>query len=162
MFFVSPPQLQMKPDILSYLDEHSVHYELESDIDRVIGEVDVIYQTRIRPERLREIGGQEKDGLRRYAINSTVVQRMKQDAIILHPLPRTVEFNKSVDADPRALYFRQAEEWTLCANGAVDHASGQGTVNWERMVVGWQSGYWVGSSALSSRNEKGISKRSSS
>ena len=53
MFFVSPPQLQMKPDILSYLDEHGVRYELESDIDRVIGEVDVVYQTRIRPERVR-------------------------------------------------------------------------------------------------------------
>jgi aspartate carbamoyltransferase catalytic subunit len=103
MYFVSPPQLQMKPDILSYLDEHGIRYQLESDIDRVIGEVDVVYQTRIRPERVRDA-----DGLSRYAINSTVVQRMKQDAIILHPLPRTVELDKSVDADPRALYFRQA------------------------------------------------------
>ena len=103
MFFVSPPQLQMKPDILDYLDEHGVRYELESDIDRVIGEVDVVYQTRIRPERVRDM-----DGLRRYAIDSTVVQRMKRDALILHPLPRTVELDKSVDADPRAMYFRQA------------------------------------------------------
>ena len=103
MFFVSPPQLQMKPDILEYLDEHGVCYELESDIDRVIGEVDVVYQTRIRPERMRDL-----EGLRRYAIDSTVVQRMKEDAMILHPLPRTVELDKSVDADPRALYFRQA------------------------------------------------------
>src|SRR5664279_1504619 len=55
MFFVSPPQLQMKPDILDYLDEHGVRYELESDIDRVIGEVDVVYQTRIRPERVRDM-----------------------------------------------------------------------------------------------------------
>ena len=47
-------------------------------------------------------------GLRRYAIDSTVVQRMKPDALILHPLPRTVELDKSVDADPRAMYFRQA------------------------------------------------------
>ena len=30
------------------------------------------------------------------------------DALILHPLPRTVELDKSVDADPRAMYFRQA------------------------------------------------------
>ncbi|OLC96720.1 MAG: hypothetical protein AUH86_09095 [Acidobacteria bacterium 13_1_40CM_4_58_4] len=30
------------------------------------------------------------------------------DALILHPLPRTVELDKSVDHDPRALYFRQA------------------------------------------------------
>ncbi len=104
MFFVSPPQLQMKADILAYLDEHGVRYELDSDIDRVIGEVDVVYQTRIRPERVR--GG--ANGLRRYAIDSTVVQRMKADALILHPLPRTVELDKSVDADPRAMYFRQA------------------------------------------------------
>ena len=55
MFFVSPPQLQMKADILEYLDEHGVRYELESDIDRVIGEVDVVYQTRIRPERVRDV-----------------------------------------------------------------------------------------------------------
>ena len=103
MFFVSPPQLQMKPDILEYLDEHGVRYELESDIDRVIGAVDVVYQTRIRPERVRDV-----DGLRRYAIDSKVVQRMKPDALILHPLPRTVELDKSVDADPRAMYFRQA------------------------------------------------------
>jgi aspartate carbamoyltransferase catalytic subunit len=44
----------------------------------------------------------------RYAIDSKVVQRMKPDALILHPLPRTVELDKSVDADPRAMYFRQA------------------------------------------------------
>jgi aspartate carbamoyltransferase catalytic subunit len=103
IFFVSPPELQMKPDILNYLDEHGVRYELESNIDRVIGEVDVIYQTRIRPERIRD--GQ---GIKRYAIDSTVLQKMKRDALILHPLPRTVEVDKAVDDDPRALYFRQA------------------------------------------------------
>ena len=103
IFFVSPPELQMKPDILSYLDEHGVHYELEEHISRVIGEVDVVYQTRIRPDRVRDA-----DSLKRYAINSAVLQRMKADAMILHPLPRTVELDQTVDNDPRALYFRQA------------------------------------------------------
>jgi aspartate carbamoyltransferase catalytic subunit len=98
----------MKQDILDYLDEHNVHYELESDIDRVIGEVDVVYQTRIRPERVRDADGLGTGGIKRYAIDSRVVQRMKPDALILHPLPRTVELDKSVDADPRAMYFRQA------------------------------------------------------
>ncbi len=51
IFFVSPPDMQMKPDILQYLDRHGVRYELEPEIDRVVGEVDVVYQTRIRPER---------------------------------------------------------------------------------------------------------------
>jgi len=103
IFFVSPPELQMKSDILQYLDRHNVHYELESDIDRVVGEVDVVYQTRIRSERLPRAAGSQ-----RYAINSSVLQRMKPDAMIMHPLPRTVELDKTVDDDPRALYFRQA------------------------------------------------------
>ena len=63
----------------------------------------MVYQTRIRPERVRDASA-----LKGYAIDSTVVQRMKADALILHPLPRTVELDKSVDADPRAMYFRQA------------------------------------------------------
>jgi aspartate carbamoyltransferase catalytic subunit len=103
IFFVAPAELQMKPDILAYLDEHGVRYELESDVDRVIGEVDVIYQTRIRPERVRD-----EQRLKRYAIDSALLRKMKSDALILHPLPRTVELDQTVDRDPRALYFRQA------------------------------------------------------
>jgi aspartate carbamoyltransferase catalytic subunit len=103
IFFVSPPELQMKADILEYLDERGIHYQLESEIERVIGEVDVVYQTRIRPERVTDARG-----LARFAINSAVLRKMKSDAMILHPLPRTVELDKTVDDDPRALYFRQA------------------------------------------------------
>jgi aspartate carbamoyltransferase catalytic subunit len=102
LYFVSPPELQMGDDILQYLDRHGVRYELESDIDRVLSEADVIYQTRIRPERLPRARWQH------YAINSSVLQRVKPDAMIMHPLPRTVELDKTVDDDPRALYFRQA------------------------------------------------------
>ncbi len=93
----------MKPDILQYLERHGVRYELASDIDQALGEVDVIYQTCIRPQRSAELGGTQ-----RYAIDSSVLGRMRADAMILHPLPRTVELDKTVDADPRAMYFRQA------------------------------------------------------
>jgi aspartate carbamoyltransferase catalytic subunit len=103
IFFVSPPELQIKPDILDYLDRHNVQYELESDLNKVVGEVDVVYQTRIHPDR-----GADLAVRRRYAIDSSVLQRMKPDAMILHPLPRTVELDKTVDSDARALYFRQA------------------------------------------------------
>jgi aspartate carbamoyltransferase catalytic subunit len=103
MYFVSPPETQMKHDILAYLDEHGVQYVQESDLDRVVSEADVVYQTRIRPERLCD-----RAALQRYAIDSSVLRQMKADALILHPLPRTVELDKSVDDDPRALYFRQA------------------------------------------------------
>jgi aspartate carbamoyltransferase catalytic subunit len=103
VFFVSPPELQMKSDILEYLERHGVAYDIESELEKVIGEVDVAYQTRIRPDRLRN-----PEMLARYAITPAILRRMKRDAMILHPLPRTVELDKTVDADPRALYFRQA------------------------------------------------------
>jgi aspartate carbamoyltransferase catalytic subunit len=103
IFFVSPPQMQMRSDILAHLDEHGIWYALESDIAKVVGEVDVIYQTRIRPERVRD-----SRELAQYTIDSTVLSAMKPSAMILHPLPRTVELDTTVDRDPRALYFRQA------------------------------------------------------
>jgi aspartate carbamoyltransferase catalytic subunit len=103
IFFVSPPELQMRRDILQHLEEHNVWYSLESDIDKVIGQVDVVYQTRILPERLAD----RKD-IGRYTIDSRILGTMRPNAMILHPLPRTVELDKTVDGDPRALYFRQA------------------------------------------------------
>jgi aspartate carbamoyltransferase catalytic subunit len=101
--FVAPPEVQMGRDILEYLDRHQVQYALESDIHKVVGEVDVVYQTRIHPERLAD-----RQSLKRYAIDSSLLSRMKPNALILHPLPRTAELDRTVDADPRALYFRQA------------------------------------------------------
>jgi len=103
IFFVAPPALQMSSDILAYLDEHGVRYELESDLNRVIAEADVIYQTRIRPERAFD-----SRSVWPFAIDSALLRKMKADALILHPLPRTVELDKAVDDDPRAAYFRQA------------------------------------------------------
>ena len=106
--FVSPPELQMRPDILAHLDEHDVWYNMLHDVDPIAGDVDVIYQTRIRPDRVSD-----RAALSRYTINARLLRKMKPDAMILHPLPRTVEIDKDVDDDLRALYFKQA------ANGLV-------------------------------------------
>lgn len=104
IYFVSPPELQMKQDILNHLESNEVWYSLETGFENILGEVDVVYQTRIHPERVSD-----HSQLRRYMINAGVLPKMKPDAMILHPLPRTVELDKTVDGDPRALYFRQAQ-----------------------------------------------------
>ena len=101
--FVSPPEVRMRPDILEHLDEHNVWYDVISDVESIAGEVDVIYQTRIRPDRVSN-----RAALSRYLIDARLLRKMKPDAMILHPLPRTVEIAKDVDDDPRALYFKQA------------------------------------------------------
>jgi aspartate carbamoyltransferase catalytic subunit len=103
IYFVGPREVQMRQDILDHLDEHDVWYDLASDVSPIAGEVDVIYQTRIRPDRV-----EDRAALGRYTIDERLLRRMKADAMILHPLPRTVEIDKAVDNDPRALYFKQA------------------------------------------------------
>ena len=47
----------------------------------------------------------------RYKLNRGLVARMKSYAPILHPFPRDQHFGEippEIDADPRAMYFRQA------------------------------------------------------
>jgi aspartate carbamoyltransferase catalytic subunit len=102
LHFVSPPELQMKHDILAHLDQQETWYSVEHDMQKVLGDVDVVYQTRIRPERVAD------RELTKFRIDSSSLPALRSNAMILHPLPRTIELDKVVDDDPRALYFRQA------------------------------------------------------
>ncbi|HYK87278.1 MAG TPA: aspartate carbamoyltransferase [Acidobacteriota bacterium] len=103
LYFVSPPELQMAPDILQHLDERNVWYSIECDINALINSVDVVYLTQIRPGRMANVQTRV-----RYAMSAELLKRMRANAMILHPLPRTIELDKTIDEDPRALYFRQA------------------------------------------------------
>jgi len=105
LFFIAPEELQMRQDIIEHLQRHNVWHRMVSRADDVIGEVDVVYQTRIDRERL----GQKDIVLSQYNIDTNVLRKMKTNAIIMHPLPRSVEIDPSVDVDTRSAYFRQAE-----------------------------------------------------
>lgn len=105
LYFLAPAQMQVKHDILKHLEENRVSYELVTDPADVLSNVDVVYQTRIDRERLSE-----KDvDLSQYNIHGGILRKMKSKAIIMHPLPRSVEIDPIVDQDPRSAYFRQAK-----------------------------------------------------
>ncbi|MCK9583252.1 MAG: hypothetical protein M0Q46_06550, partial [Endomicrobiales bacterium] len=44
-----------------------------------------------------------------FVVDKTILGLMKREAIVMHPLPRVDEITPDVDSDPRAAYFRQAE-----------------------------------------------------
>lgn len=104
LYFVAPDEMQIKKDILEHLDEHDVWYHCTSNPAEALPHVDVVYQTRIDRERLR----QSAINSDQYNINPSVLASMKSHSIIMHPLPRSVEIDPEVDRDPRAAYFRQA------------------------------------------------------
>ncbi len=106
--FVAPPELQIGQDIVDYLAHHNVWFALESDLLKVLPEVDVVYMTRIESTS-RSDGHVPAAGKTSYFIDDSVMWRLPQNAIIMHPLPRLNEISPSIDSDPRAAYFRQTK-----------------------------------------------------
>ena len=109
IYFVAPEMVKMKEDIKDYLREHNVTFVEESDLKAVAPKVDVIYQTRIQKERFGDRTEDYEKARGQYIIDKSILDIMRKDAIIMHPLPRVDEIRPEVDADPRAAYFRQAK-----------------------------------------------------
>jgi aspartate carbamoyltransferase catalytic subunit len=107
IWFVAPPQVAMRDDLKAHLDEHHIPWVENEDLDAVLPEVDVVYQTRIQKERFADPAQYEAlKGI--YRIDNHALALMRKYAIVMHPLPRVDEIAPEVDADPRAAYFRQA------------------------------------------------------
>ncbi len=104
--FISPPELAIPTHIKTSLHPHQVT-EVNS-LDDVMGQLDILYMTRIQRERF--FNAEEYQRLKSYFIlNDIKLKTAKKDMIIMHPLPRVDEIHPSVDADPRAVYFAQAQ-----------------------------------------------------
>jgi aspartate carbamoyltransferase catalytic subunit len=43
-----------------------------------------------------------------YRVDTSTLQSMRPNAVVLHPLPRGPELDSSLDSDPRIACFRQA------------------------------------------------------
>jgi len=104
--FVSPDILRMPKDVLDVVDASGHLYEEREDVHDMIGDVDVLYVTRVQKERFTDLAeyDQVKD---RYVVDPELMARAKERMIVMHPLPRVNEISYAIDNDPRAAYFRQ-------------------------------------------------------
>ena len=105
--FVAPPVVQVGGDILARLDERRVAYTLADSLRDVIGDVDVVYQTRVQRERFTD-PAEFEEANRAFRIDAHLMRHLGPNAVLMHPLPRVDEIAAEVDSDPRAAYFRQA------------------------------------------------------
>jgi aspartate carbamoyltransferase catalytic subunit len=107
----------MPEEIVAQLSENvenpSIQQTTTITLHDAIPITDVLYMTRIQKERFPT----ERDyysialshDYKNYCINKAAIQKAKQTAIIMHPLPRSNEIDTDVDDDPRALYMTQVE-----------------------------------------------------
>ena len=68
-----------------------------------IFEFDIIYCTRIQKERFEK----NNIDISSYILTQEYVNKMKENAIIMHPLPRNEEIPVSIDENHRCVYFEQ-------------------------------------------------------
>ena len=104
---ISPEELRV-PDYIrqDVIAKNGIECIETTDLQKVIGELDVLYMTRVQRERFFN----EADYIRlkdSYILTLEKLQGAKADLSILHPLPRVNEIAREVDDDPRACYFKQ-------------------------------------------------------
>jgi len=105
--FVSPSSLQMPKEVVNECKEQGVNPFSTSKLEKVIHDADVLYVTRIQRERFPDAEEYSRV-VGSYQINKAMLNNVKEDLIIMHPLPRVTEISPEIDSTPHALYFKQA------------------------------------------------------
>ena len=107
--FISPEELRIPSYIREeVLDANGQNYKEVERLEDVIGDLDLLYMTRVQQERFFN----EEDYIRLkdfYILNKEKMALAKPDMLVLHPLPRVNEISVEVDNDPRAAYFKQVQ-----------------------------------------------------
>lgn len=106
--FISPKELCMPDYMIKQLEANGISYSTAERLEDVMGELDVLYMTRVQKERFFN----EQDYIRlkdSYILDREKMKLAKQRMIVLHPLPRVNEISPEVDEDPRAAYFKQVK-----------------------------------------------------
>lgn len=94
---------------------NSLYWEVSS-LEDTLPKLDVLYMTQSAERTFFN----EEDYIRLKSIYTLDPEKMKlarPDMPVLHPLPRVDEITRTVDDDPRAVYFGSGAEWRLCSHG---------------------------------------------
>lgn len=106
IIYVAPDGYKMRPDILAFLKEKNVPVHETDDFKSIIPEVDVIYMTRLQDEYDMDSESQHVD-YARFHFTRSELSLLPPHAIIMHPFPRRLEIEVSIDKDKRAAYWEQ-------------------------------------------------------
>ena len=106
--FTAPEELKMPKEYKQFLDSKGIEYIETTSIDEYLNDCDILYMTRVQQERFTDPMEYErvKDV---YTLSAGMLDNVRNNMKILHPLPRVTEITQDVDETPYAYYFKQAE-----------------------------------------------------
>ncbi len=103
--FIGPPSLRLPADLREHLAGLGRLGPEVTNLDEV-GDLDVLYVTRIQRERFPDPLDYERVR-HTYRVTRSAIERFGPNIKILHPLPRVNEVDTDVDSHPGAVYFEQ-------------------------------------------------------
>ena len=116
-FYVSPPEMSLTDDFKKELVDLNLNFKEIEHVEQAIAEADVIYMepvvqpdyTKARDERKGDVGMTPAN----YRVTKELLRKARQDAIVLHSLPRMDELPAEVDDTRHQRY------WIEAFNGVV-------------------------------------------
>ncbi|CAM6054725.1 unnamed protein product [Sphagnum tenellum] len=105
-YFISHPSLAIPPEMIKQVKAQGCRVTETEDLLGTLGELDVLYVTRVQKERFTDLSIYESVK-NCYQIDAEMMKKAKATLSLLHPLPRLDEISVEVDKDPRARYFQQ-------------------------------------------------------
>ncbi|XP_053315882.1 CAD protein isoform X2 [Spea bombifrons] len=106
--YVTPRSLRMPSNIIHFVASKGIKQEEFDSIEEALPDTDVLYVTRIQKERFGSTEEYE-NCFGQFILTPHIMTRAKKKMVVMHPMPRVNEISLEVDSDPRAAYFRQAE-----------------------------------------------------
>jgi len=105
LYLISPESLRMRHEVIRAI-KNKVSITEDTNLEKIIPKIDVLYVTRIQTERFPDAAEYAKvKGA--YRIDLKTIAKAKKDLTILHPLPRIDEIAAEIDNTPQARYFQQ-------------------------------------------------------
>ncbi len=107
--FIAPKELAMPNEYKLYCKEHNINFQEHTAFnEKVISDADIIYMTRVQKERFSDL--MEYERVKNvYILKNDMLDNVKENMKILHPLPRVNEIAYDVDDNPHAYYIQQAQ-----------------------------------------------------
>ncbi len=107
-YLISTKTLSLPEYVLDYIKISGNKFCCVNTIEECIGELDILYMTRIQRERFASTEEYEsQSGI--YILTKSRMNMANKNLIVMHPLPKVDEIAPDVDDDERAKYFVQAE-----------------------------------------------------
>lgn len=108
LYFVAPDSLQMPQYICTELKAKKIKFSYHNRLENIINKVDILYMTRIQAERFADPMDYERVK-NIFALTANMLNKVKSNLKVMHPLPRVNEITTDVDQTKYAYYFQQAE-----------------------------------------------------